>query len=242
MRIGFILIGLLHLGGGVLLAAQQHAAPFIHWEPSAALNASTKSRHASEERSSALGDYRYEGLAFGGAVFGALGVWMGSQISAGCPLEPGVPCRTDKAGQAVALGLAGAALGGGLGYLIGRSSPKKPPRIETQSPAAALVSVPESVRKQTGYQHWRGAAIGLGIGGAVGALTGAIAGSVTQCDDCSRQPTAANGAVTVGLLGAGAGGVLGFVAGLASPTYAWIPSGTVEGRRERRSDPSLCSG
>jgi hypothetical protein len=169
-------------------------------------------------------DYRYEGLVFGGVAFGALGVWMGSQISAGCPAEPGVPCHTNKAGQAVALGLVGAALGGGLGYLVGRFSPKRPPRIQTELPSQDLVSVPDSVRKRIGYQHWRGAAIGLGIGGALGALTGAIGGAVGQCDDCSRQPSAGSGALVVGLIGAGAGGVLGFLAGLASPKYAWIPS------------------
>jgi hypothetical protein len=134
MRTGFILVGLLHLGGAVSLPAQQHAAPFIRWEPSAISAASTKSWRTPEGKSAGLGDYRYEGLAFGGVVLGALGVWMGSQISAGCPLEPGVPCHTNKAEQAVALGLAGAAIGGGLGYLVGRFSPKKPPRIETQLP------------------------------------------------------------------------------------------------------------
>jgi hypothetical protein len=87
-----------------------------------------------------------------------------------------------------------------------------------------LVTVPDSVRKRTGYQHWRGAAIGLGIGGALGALTGAIGGGVAQCDDCSREPSAGSGALIVGLIGAGAGGVVGFLAGLASPKYAWIPN------------------
>ena len=98
-----------------------------------------------------------------------------------------------------------------------RFSPKRPPPIQTALPSADLVAVPDKVRTRTGYQHWRGAGIGLAIGGAVGALTGAIAGGITECDDCSRQPTAGRGALTLGLLGAGAGGVLGFLGGLTSP-------------------------
>jgi hypothetical protein len=226
MRTGLILAGLLQIAGGVPLPAQQQAAPFLRWEPAATSPEPTPSWPTPTNRAGAYGDYRYEGLAFGGVVFGALGVWLGSRISAGCPLEPGVPCPSNKTENAIALGLAGAALGGGLGYLVGRFSPKRPPPIEADLPSLDLVGVPDSVRTRTGYQHWRGGAIGLAIGGALGALTGAIGGGVAQCDDCSRQPTAGNGALTLGFIGAGAGGVLGFLAGLSSPKYAWIPRGT----------------
>jgi hypothetical protein len=215
VRTGLILIGLLHLGG-VSLSAQQRSAPFTRWEPSAAAAESTSSRRAAEVKWGALGDYRYEGLALGGLVLGAFGVWAGSQISAGCPLEPGVSCHTDRAWQAVALGLAGAAIGGGIGYLVGR--------FDTRFPSADLVSVPDSVRIRTGYQHWRGGALGLAVGGALGALTGAIAG-FGQCDDCTEQPSRGEAALTLGFIGAGTGGLLGFLVGLTSPRYAWIPSG-----------------
>lgn len=226
MRAGLTLTGLLFLGGGVSLSAQEHAAPFVRWEPSVTSPELTESWRSSKGKSPGLGDYRYEGMAIGGIGFGALGVWVGSQISAGCPLEPGVPCQTDKAETAIALGLVGAAVGGGLGYLIGRFSPKRPSPTATDLPALELMTVPDSVRKRTGYQHWRGAALGLGLGGAVGALTGAVLGGVTgQCDDCSRQSTPGSGALALGLLGAGAGGVLGFLAGLSSPKYVWVPNG-----------------
>jgi hypothetical protein len=223
VRTGLVLTALLHLGAAASLPAQQRPAPFLGWEPAALSHGPTTPGSRTPDSSEDLGDYRYEGLAFGGLVFGAAGAWAGSQISGGCVLEPGVPCHTDKAETAVALGLAGAVLGGGLGYLVGRFSPKRPPRVETAFPPANLVGIPDSVRKRTGYQHWRGAAIGLAIGGAVGALTGAIGGGLSSCDDCSRQPTAVNGALTLGLLGAGGGGVFGFLAGLASPRYVWIP-------------------
>lgn len=219
MRTGLILTALLHLGL-TSLPAQQRPAPFLRWEPAALSPGPTTSGQATQAKSEDLGDYRYEGLVFGGFVFGVAGAWAGSRISAGCLLEPGVPCPSNKAENAVALGLAGAVLGGGLGYLVGRLSPKRAPRVDPDLPSADLVGIPDSVRERTGYQHWRGGAIGLAVGGAVGALTGAIGGGLSSCDDCSRQPTAANGALVLGLVGAGAGGVLGFLAGLASPRYA----------------------
>ena len=61
----------------------------------------------------------------GGLALGALGAWIGSRITLGCPTEPGVRCDTDRLGDAVALGLVGMAVGGGVGYLVGRLSPKR---------------------------------------------------------------------------------------------------------------------
>ena len=225
MRTGLALVGLLHLGGASLLPAHQRTAPFTRWDPSATATDSTRSWRPAELKSESLGDYRYEGLVLGGVPLAALGVWVGSQLSAGCALQPGGECYTNRTQNAFALGLVGAAVGGGLGYLVGRLTPKRPPPIadEPELPSPELVGVPDSVRKVTGYQHWRGGAIGLAIGGALGALTGAAARD--QCSDCS-QTTAGSRALTVGLLGAGASGVLGFLVGLTSPKYTWIPSGT----------------
>jgi hypothetical protein len=224
MRIGLILVGLLQLGGGGLLSAQQRTAPFIRWESSATAPEPAKSWQTAEQKSDGLGDYRYEGLAIGGLALGALGVWVGSQISGACALEPGVPCPSNETEQAIGLGLVGAAIGGGIGYLVGRFSPKRPPPLVDgpELPSLELMTVPDSVRKRTGYQHWRGGALGLAVGGALGALTGAAAGD--RCSDCGRT-TAGSRALTVGLLGAGAGGVLGFLVGLASPKYVWVQSG-----------------
>ena len=77
----------------------------------------------------------------------------------------------------------------------------------------------DSVRVQVGYQQWRGAAIGGGIGLAVGLLAVAIAGEPGVCADCSRQPSWGHNAVVAGLLVGGAGGVIGFLSGLATPRY-----------------------
>jgi hypothetical protein len=170
------------------------------------------------------GDYRYEGLAFGGLVFGALGAWLGSREYATCPLVPGGECygNRDRLGNGIALGLVGAAVGGGLGYLVGRFSPKKPrPDSLLMSSPPMPAGVPDSVRRRVGYQHWRGAGMGLAVGAAVGALGGAVLASIIECSDCS-PPSVGEGALIVGLLGAGTGSVVGFLAGLSSPKYEWV--------------------
>ena len=221
MRTGLVVTALLHLGMASL-PAQQREAPFLRWEPGALSHEPTTSAQTAGGITENLGDYRYEGLALGGLVLGAAGVWVGSRISVGCPLEAGVPCPSNKAENAVALGLAGAVLGGGLGYLVGRFSPKKPSPVETGLPSDDLAGIPDSVRLHTGYQHWRGGAIGSAVGGVLGALTGIAV--VDRCSDCNRASPGRR-ALTVGLVGAGAGGVLGFLVGLASPKYAVIPRG-----------------
>ena len=99
-----------------------------------------------------------------------------------------------------------------------------PPRAVTPLPDSIAVSVPDSVRVRSGYQHWRKAALGGAIGGALGALTGAVGAGISSCDDCRRQPSAGSGALYGGLIGAGAGGVIGFLMGLSSPKYTWVPS------------------
>ena len=80
-----------------------------------------------------------------------------------------------------------------------------------------LASVPDSIRRKTGYQHWKGAA----IGGSLGALGGLGLALLAhgQCSDCSPD-TPPIGEVT--LVGAGLGGVFGFLVGLASPRYRWV--------------------
>jgi hypothetical protein len=86
-------------------------------------------------------------------------------------------------------------------------------------PTPRAVSIPDSVRKKVGYQHWRGAAIGGAVGAAGGVLLALLARG--QCSDCvsndSRVPE-------VGFLGAALGGAFGFLVGAASPKYRWVPS------------------
>jgi hypothetical protein len=86
---------------------------------------------------------------------------------------------------------------------------------------ATLATVPDSVRRIVGYQHWRGSAIGLAIGAGIGTLFGTVA--PIQCDDCTRNWSRGRAIWTSGLVGAGVGGVVGFLAGLSSPKYVWEP-------------------
>ena len=88
--------------------------------------------------------------------------------------------------------------------------------LVVSTPGAAS---PDSSRQRVGYQHWKGAAIGGGVG-ALGGLVLALAAH-GQCYDCASD-TAPIGKVT--LIGAGVGSALGFLVGLASPRYRWVPT------------------
>jgi hypothetical protein len=231
MRRELALACLFSLGLAPAVAAQRAQWMFVRWEPTPMSSARTGLRTTSQPDSTTVRqrDYRYEGLVFGSVALGALGAWVGSQIRMACPTVPGARCDRDAVGNGVALGLLGAAAGGGLGYLVGRISPKPFARdsVPLIRPSPALTTVSDSVRRRVGYQHWRGTGIGLGTGGVVGALTGAILGAVTVCDDCPEQHSPGWGALRVGLLGAGAGGVVGFLVGLSSPKYVWVPQSSL---------------
>jgi hypothetical protein len=112
--------------------AQQQSATFARWEPRAAGELEWGSAPDIDRIAAGGGgrDYRYEGLVVGGLALGALGAWVGSQLRDPCPTEPGVGCDSDSVGNAVTLGLVGAAIGGGLGYLVGRLSSKAEPGAE----------------------------------------------------------------------------------------------------------------
>jgi hypothetical protein len=112
--------------------AQQRSATFARWDPPAVGELTWGSASQFRRAPTAGGgrDYRYEGLMIGGLALGALGAWVGSQLRDACPTEPGVGCDSESVGNAVTLGLVGAAIGGGLGYLVGRLSSKAEPVAE----------------------------------------------------------------------------------------------------------------
>lgn len=209
-RIAIQAVLLSTLGG--VLSAQQIPPTFARWHADT-LSVSSARLHQD--------DYRYEGLIFGGVALGALGAWVGSQLSAGCALGSGSDCGTDRVGNAVLLGLSGAAIGGGLGYLVGRLSPKVPsPPIILREPSQNPASIPDSVRLRAGYQHWKGAAIGTGVGAVLGGVLALVAGG--GCADCTITT---GDRVQAALVVTGGGALVGFLAGLASPRYVWVQRG-----------------
>jgi hypothetical protein len=113
----------------VPVAGQHRPAAFERWEVTASsfTEGTAWDRDSTEGAASPRGDYRYEGLALGGLSFGVAGVLVGRGLAVGCPTVPGADCEPDRLGNAITLGLVGAAVGGGLGYLIGRLSPKRSP-------------------------------------------------------------------------------------------------------------------
>lgn len=214
MRRVLRVVSLLNLGVVVSLAAQQHKPGFVRWEPPAAslARAQTWPAHQRDTVLVPRRDYRYEGLAFGGIVFGAAGAWLGWNVGVGCPLVPGANCEPDRLGNAVAVGLVGAALGGGLGYLVGRFSPKPPPGSLPAAESLLAPVTPE--RKPVGYHHWEGAAIGAGGGALLIALLYLSAGD--SCSDCEGGRSYF---LEAELIGAAVGGTLGFLIGLGTPKF-----------------------
>ncbi len=207
---------LFHVFVSVSLAAQQLKPRFVRWELPVTQLSSTEPLDT-DRRGTVLvprRDYRHEGLAFGGIVFGAAGAWIGWNVAVGCPLVPGADCQPDRLGNAVAVGLAGAAVGGGLGYLVGRLSSKPYPNQPAAAEPLRPSFIPDSTRRRVGYHHWEGAAIGAGAGALLGTLL--VLGACISCADCNLT---GGDFLRGGLGGAGLGGAFGFLVGLASPKY-----------------------
>ena len=77
-------------------------------------------------------------------------------------------------------------------------------------------TLPDSVRHKVGYQHWKGAVIGGGVGAVLGTVL--AFGLAGRCADCTLTTW---DRAQAALLVTGAGSVLGFLVGLASPKYVW---------------------
>ena len=66
-------------------------------------------------------DYRLEGTVAGGLLLGAFGFWIGTQACRNQRVPTG---SGGSSCSAAPVGLVGVALGSGLGYLVGRLTPK----------------------------------------------------------------------------------------------------------------------
>ena len=213
------------------LAAQRTVDGFQRWEYSGRVGPpDSRSAGRSSSWNELSGqDYRYEGLLIGGAGLGMFGAILGHSLSNACPTVPGGDCNPDRLGNAVTLGLVGAVVGGGLGYLVGRLSPKRPAHgtMDSAAPSDGVqiqhgaVALPDSIRKKVGYQHWKGGAIGATVGGLAGFCSVKM-GTREDCTDCTSRDS---DVLELSAIGAGLGGAFGFLVGAASPKYEWVPAG-----------------
>jgi hypothetical protein len=123
--------------------------------------------------------------------------------------------------RALVVLLVGLAIGGPLwAQQLQLKTALRPSReLGSERTALPYFVLPDSVRQRVGYQHWKGGAIGAGLG-ALGGLALALAAR-GRCYDCSSDDVPV-GKVTV--VGAGLGGAFGFLVGLASPKYRWVPA------------------
>lgn len=69
-----------------------------------------------------VGDYRVEGTVVGGALLGALGLWIGGHGCGGAQIPEAPPPSTT--GCVLSVGAVGLVAGAGVGYLLGWSLPK----------------------------------------------------------------------------------------------------------------------
>jgi hypothetical protein len=88
-------------------------------------------------------------------------------------------------------------------------------------------TVPDSVRRKIGYQHWKGATIGAGVGAVFGSVFAfGVAGRCADCTVTTWDRT------QLALVMTGLSTGFGFLVGLASPKYVWEaplePSGAQE--------------
>jgi len=74
-----------------------------------------------------VGDYRFEGTVVGALVLGALSGWIGSESCNNQPTPVASGAGSGCAGAALTVGFVGAVIGGGIGYLLGRGTPKYHP-------------------------------------------------------------------------------------------------------------------
>ncbi len=114
-------VSLLALVPASLAAQRIDPARLRSWSPALRLSTNT----AVPAVASLRRDYRLEGLVVGGLVFGAVGTWIGAEACHNQRQPIGASSGQSCTGDAVVVGLAGAAMGSGIGYLLGRLTPKR---------------------------------------------------------------------------------------------------------------------
>jgi hypothetical protein len=156
-----------------------------------AVGSGTASPGVSADTLPKVGDHRVAGALIGGVLGGAVAYVFASNAGGDC--TTGVPSEcSGEDGSAVFGALAGAAVGAGFGYLMGRSTPKARPPANVQ-PVAPI--------QDTGIKWWQGGLMGLGVGAAAGAGLGKYYDSNHECHCEDPGMGVYTGAFVGGLLG-----------------------------------------
>ncbi len=147
-----------------------------------------------------VGNHGFTGAVIGGVVGGAIGFLAGQDGGGDVTSdEAGVTDGAEVTSEAAFTTIAGAALGAGLGYLAGRSTPK------AAHPSNVLPVAPS---QDTGVSKWQGGGVGLVSGALLGAAAVSLYATGDQCEDCST-----NGENKPYGAGIAIGAVLGMIVG-----------------------------
>jgi len=74
-----------------------------------------------------VGDHRFERMLIGALLLGGFGAWVGSESCHNQPEPVATNGGSECAGATLTVGFVGAVIGGGIGYLLGRATPKYRP-------------------------------------------------------------------------------------------------------------------
>ncbi|SRR6266566_2137487 len=108
----------------VCASAQRLSLEFAAWRPHVVANSSVDHHVARISLQTKFPDYRVEGTVLGAVLLGGLGLWMGTDICNNQPQPVG--SGSGSSCSALPIALVGVAVGGGVGYVLGRITPKHP--------------------------------------------------------------------------------------------------------------------
>jgi len=108
----------------VCASAQRLSLDFPAWRPHFVANSSVDHHVARANLQTKFPDYRLEGTVLGVVLLGGLGLWMGTEVCNNQPQPVG--SGGGSSCSALPFALVGVAVGGGVGYVLGRITSKHP--------------------------------------------------------------------------------------------------------------------
>ena len=108
----------------VCASAQRLSLDFPAWRPHVVATSSVDHHVARANLQTKFPDYRLEGTVLGVVLLGGLGLWMGTEVCNNQPQPVG--SGGGSSCSALPFALVGVAVGGGVGYVLGRITSKHP--------------------------------------------------------------------------------------------------------------------